>query len=104
LILRSGVLDYFVFEDLDANRSSFLDITKEGFIENYEVSDEMLNRFNDYYNARARYKITFVAYADEVKLYIKAKLAEQLFGDEAHMQILNSNDVMLARINELIQD
>jgi carboxyl-terminal processing protease len=104
LILRSGVLDYFVFEDLDTNRSSFLDITKEGFIENYEVSDDMLNRFNEYYNARARYKITFVAYADEVKLYIKAKLAEQLFGDEAYTQILNSNDVMLARINELIQE
>jgi carboxyl-terminal processing protease len=103
LILRSGVLDYFVFEDLDANRSSFLDITKEEFIENYEVSDDMLNRFNDYYNARARYKITFVAYTDEVKLYIKAKLAEQLFGDEAYTQIVNSNDVMLARINELIQ-
>lgn len=62
----------------------------------------MLSRFNDYYNARARYKITFVAYADEVKLYIKAKLAEQLFGAEAYTQIINSKDVMLARIHELL--
>ena len=102
-ILASGILDYFVFEDLDANRAGFQDITKEGFIENYEVSDQMLTRFNTYLNARTRYKITFVAYADEVKLYIKAKMAEQLFGDEAYTQIINSNDAMLARINELIQ-
>lgn len=104
VILRSGVLDYFVFEDLDANRANFQDITREGFINNYEVSDDMLKRFNDYYNARARYKITFVAYDEEVKLYIKAKLAEQLFGDEAYTQIINSNDVMLERVNELIID
>ena len=103
LIMRSGVLDYFVFEDLDTNRANFQDITREGFTENYEVSDEMLTRFNDYYNSRARYKITFVAYDEEVKLYIKAKMAEQLFGDEAYTQIINSNDVMLARVNELIQ-
>jgi len=90
-----------VFEDLDANRASFEDITSKGFINNYVVSDEMLQRFNDYYNARARYKITFVAYDEEVKLYIKAKLAEQLFGDEAHTQIINSNDNMLERVNEL---
>ena len=103
LVLRSGVLDYFVFEDLDTNRASFQDITRDGFTENYEVSDEMLTRFNDYYNSRARYKITFVAYDEEVKLYIKAKMAEQLFGDEAYTQIINSNDVMLVRVNELIQ-
>ncbi|PTM08943.1 MAG: peptidase S41 [Bacteroidetes bacterium] len=103
-ILASGILDYFVFEDLDTNRISFQDITQDGFIENYEVSEDMLTRFNDYLNARTRYKITFVAYADEVKLYIKAKMAEQLFGDEAYTQIINSNDDMLARIKELIQE
>jgi carboxyl-terminal processing protease len=68
------------------------------------VTDEMLSRFNNYFNTRSRYKITFVAYADEVKLYIKAKMAEQLFGDEAYRQILNSNDDMLVRVNELIQE
>jgi carboxyl-terminal processing protease len=64
----------------------------------------MLTRFNDYLNTRTRYKITFVAYADEIKLYIKAKMAEQLFGDEAYTQIINSNDVMLTRVNELIKE
>lgn len=103
-ILNYGILDYFIFEELDENRSDFQDITQEGFIDNYEVSDEMLKEFNDYLNARTRYKITFVAYAEEVKLYIKAKFAEQLFGDEAYTQIVNSNDVMLTRVKELIKD
>ena len=103
-ILLSGVLDYFVFEYLDEKRTSFQDITKEGFISNYEISDEVLKQFNDYYNSRARYKITFVAYADEIKLYMKGKMAEQLFGDEVYTQIINFNDSMLNRVNELIQN
>lgn len=103
-ILASGILDYFVFEDLDEKRESFQDITKNGFINNYQVSDETLERFNNYLNKRTRYKITFVAYAEEIKLYIKAIMAEQLFGDEAYTQIINSNDVMLNRVNELITD
>jgi carboxyl-terminal processing protease len=102
LILRSGVLDYFVFEDLDANRIKFKEVTEKDFIENYQVTDDMLQHFNDYFNARARYKITFVAYADEVKLYMKAKMAEQLFGDEAYTEIINSKDNMLARVKQLI--
>jgi len=103
-ILFSGILDYFVFEDLDTNRSNFVDITEQGFINNYEVSDETLKSFNDYYNARVKYKMTFVAYDEEVKLYIKAKMAEQLFGDQAYTQIINSNDVMLDKVKELIQE
>ena len=97
-ILSSGVMSYFVFEDLDKNREKFYDVTKEGFIENFEVSDKMLNDFQDYLNERFRYKIPFIAYKNEVKLYLKSTLAEQLFGSEAATQVLNSNDDMLEQV------
>ena len=94
---------YFVFEDLDKDRKTFSNISKEDFISTYEVSDNMLQNFNDYLNERTRYKITFVAYNDEIKLYLKAILAEQLYGSQAYSKVLNSNDAMLTRVREIIK-
>ncbi|MBT8273051.1 MAG: S41 family peptidase [Bacteroidia bacterium] len=100
-IRATGIMSYFIFEDLDKDRSAYRDITKEGFIENFEITDDVLDRFQDYINSRSRYKIPFVAYADEVKLYLKATLAEQLFGSEASVQVLNTNDAILNKVIQL---
>ncbi|MCF6294961.1 MAG: S41 family peptidase [Flavobacteriaceae bacterium] len=103
-ILASGIMSYFVFEDLDNDRSIYEDIKEEDFIDNFVVSNTLLDRFNEYLNNRTRFKITFVAYNDEVKLYIKATLAEQLFGTKAYEQVINTNDVMIDKIKQLIQE
>ncbi len=103
-ILGSGIMSYFVFEDLDKDRSVYDGISQEEFIKSYEVDDEQLNRFTEYLNRRSRYKITFVAYNEEVKLYLKATLAEQLYGSAAYTQVVNSNDVMIDKVKELIED
>ncbi len=103
-ILANGVLSYFVFEDLDRDRSIYEGINENDFIDNFVVSDALLNRFNEYLNARARFKIVFIAYNNEIKLYIKATFAEQLYGSEAYEKIVNSNDVMIDKIKQLIQE
>ncbi len=103
-ILASGIMSYFVFEDLDNDRGIYEDIKEEDFIDNFVVSNTLLDRFNEYLNNRTRFKITFVAYNDEVKLYIKATLAEQLFGTKAYEQVINTNDVMIDKIKQLIQE
>ena len=103
-ILASGIMSYFVFEDLDKDRSIYQNISEEDFINDFVVSDVLLKRFNEYLNSRTRFKIVFVAYNEEVKLYIKATFAEQLYGSEASQKIINSNDVMIDRINQIIQE
>lgn len=103
-IISSGMMSYFVFEDLDKNREPFQNMSQEDFVNNYIVTDDDLERFTAYINRRTRYKITFVAYREEVKLYIKATLAEQLYGTEAHMQVLNMNDAMLKKVRELVNN
>ncbi len=103
-ILASGIMSYFVFEDLDDDRSLFNDMEQDNFINNYVVSNDLLTRFEDYLNTRTRYKTSLVAYNDEIMLYIKATLAEQLFGSEAYEQVLNSNDLMLDEVKRLIED
>ncbi len=103
-IRAMGIMNYFVFEELDRDRSRYKDIGREDFIRNFEVSDEMAEGFQDYINRRAPYKMPFVAYWDEVKLYLKATLAEQLFGSSASVQVLNSDDNMLEKVFQLYSD
>jgi len=102
-ILGRGYMSYFVFEDLDKDRSLFQNMSQEEFIKTYYVGDTMLNRFTDYVNKRSRFKITFVAYRDEIKLYIKATLADQLYGSEAFTQVINSNDAMIDKVKQLVK-
>jgi len=103
-ILSSGFLEYFIFEKLDKDRSILQNMVKDDFVANYKVTDRLLEQFKSYYNSKSRYQLTFAAYKEEVKLCLKAKLAEQLFGKEAFTEIINNNDTMLLKIKELIQE
>ena len=47
-------------------------MSRQDFIDNFEIGDDMVFAFQDYLNKRIESKITFVAYHDEVKQYLKA--------------------------------
>ncbi|MBC3758154.1 S41 family peptidase [Hyunsoonleella sp. SJ7] len=98
---RRGFIGYFVFETLERDRSIFEGYSRQDFIDNYEVGDDMVLEFQDYLNVRADSKITFVAYHDEVKQYIKATLADQLFGDGAFDEVINQRDIMIEEVIRL---
>ncbi|WP_299128242.1 S41 family peptidase [uncultured Winogradskyella sp.] len=95
---RRGHFGYFVFEELDKDRTIYNTIAKYDFINNFEVSDDIVIRFQDYVNVKERTNITFVAYNDQIKRLIKATLAKQLFDDNAFEEILNKDDVMVQEV------
>ncbi|MDT0558171.1 S41 family peptidase [Ichthyenterobacterium sp. W332] len=97
-IEERGYISYFVFEELDKDRDVYQDVSKEDFMKHFEVSDDVVIRFQDYLNFRERTRVSFVAYHDQIKLMIKAALGQQLFGDEAYHQILNSSDDMIEEV------
>ncbi|MBT8394315.1 MAG: peptidase S41, partial [Bacteroidia bacterium] len=103
-LLNSGFIGFFVFEELDKDRKVYEDITQQDFIDNFIVSDDVVVKFQDYLNIRSKHNITFVAYNNAVKQYIKATLAEQLFGRDAYEQIINQNDLMIEEVIKLSQD
>ena len=103
-LLNRGFISYFVFEELDKDRNAYNGITQQDFIDNFIVSDDIVVRFQDYLNIRSEHKITFVAYNNTVKEYIKATLAEQLFGREAYEQIINASDNMIEEVVKLSQE
>ena len=100
-LLNRGFFSYFVFEELDKDRKVYDGISRQDFIDNFEVSDDIVVKFQNYLNARSFHEITFVAYNETIKTYIKATLAEQLFGTEAYQEIINKNDTMIEEVLRL---
>ncbi|MEW4923388.1 S41 family peptidase [Algibacter sp. 2305UL17-15] len=101
---RRGIIGYFVFETLEKNRDAFKNYTRKEFIETFIVSDAMTSEFQDYLNIRSDSKVTFVAYYDEIKQYIKATLADQIFGDGAFDEVINQHDIMIDEVIKLSED
>lgn len=101
---RRGHFGYFVFEELEKDRTLYQDISKYDFINNYEVSDDIVVRFQDYVNQKELTNITFVAYNDEIRRLIKATLARQLFDDNAFSEILNKEDIVVKEVILLSSD
>jgi carboxyl-terminal processing protease len=100
-MLRRGVFTNFVFQELDHDRSYYEGVTEEDFINNFIVSDDIVVRFQEHLNGLLNRKITFVAYNEEVKLYIKATLAEQLFDRNVFEQIIGEKDDMIKEVIKL---
>ena len=91
-------MGYFVFEMLDKDRSAFENMSREDFIYNFEVGDDVVLEFQEYLNARIKSRISFVAYNDEIKQYIKATLADQLYGNGAFEEVINQKDIMIDEV------
>ncbi|MDO6761435.1 S41 family peptidase [Tamlana sp. 2_MG-2023] len=100
-LLRRGFFGNFVFEELEKDRHQYDGISRRDFIDNFVVGDDLVFAFQDYLNLRSDSKVTFVAYHDEVKQYIKATLADQLFGGGAFEEVYNKTDIMIEEVIRL---
>ena len=97
---RSGVMGRYVFEELDQKREFYNTMSKEDFIKNYEVSSELAEGFMSYVRGR-RIDIYLTNYEQDLKKYIKATMAQQLFSNNLFEQILNQDDKMIKKVLEL---
>ncbi|WP_435135233.1 S41 family peptidase [Formosa sp. A9] len=95
-----GFISYFIFEELEQDRHLYDNYSRQDFINDFKVSDDLVIKFQDYLNIRTQSTITFVAYHEEVKQYLKATIADQLFGKGAFTEVINSTDDM---VNEVIK-
>lgn len=98
---RRGFFGNFVFEELEQDRHKYDGISRQDFVNDFEVGDDLVFAFQDYLNLRSDSKVTFVAYHDEVKQYIKATLADQLFGNGAFDEVYNQRDIMVEEVVRL---
>ena len=98
---RRGFFGNFVFEELEKDRHLYDNTSRQDFIDSFVVGDDLVFAFQDYLNLRTESKVTFVAYHEEVKQYIKATLADQLFGTGAFEEVYNQRDIMLDEVIKL---
>ncbi|TYA52409.1 S41 family peptidase [Formosa maritima] len=95
---RRGFISNFVFELLEKDRHAFDGISRKEFINDFQFNDDMVLDFQNYLNEKTKANITFVAYNEEVKQYIKATLADQLFGNGAFEEVINQTDIMIDEV------
>ncbi|TMM58765.1 S41 family peptidase [Maribacter algarum] len=95
-----GFISYFIFEHLDEDRDRYTDYSEEDFVANFKIDDILFERFVEY-AIRSKLNMRFYDFEDSVKLYLKAALAEQLFGANVHAKIKSQADAMLQQVLEL---
>lgn len=97
-IKRRGYVSNFVFEELDKDRGIYSDLNAADFIESFNISDRLVEQFQDFLNLKERTDISFVNYHEQMKLLIKSELASQLFNSSSAEQVINSNDAMIQEV------
>lgn len=99
-MLRGGIMDRFVFNKLEKDRSAFTDLSKEEFIQSYELDEEWVREFISYLH-QFNFDYRFGRYQELLKLYLKASMGEQLFNTQVKEQIINSQDPYIKRVERL---
>ncbi|NQY05846.1 MAG: S41 family peptidase [Flavobacteriaceae bacterium] len=97
---RTLFLRDFVFEEIDNNRKGYEEITRNEFLYDFEVSERVFKNFQVYTRAR-NIELDYVVYEAQIKMLIKAKMAEQLFDKSTYYQILNKNDSAIKKIFDI---
>lgn len=102
-ISQSGLLNYFVFEQLDKNRILYETFTPQEFLKNYEVADDLLDEFI-FYSRLIETNFQLHGYESLMKTQIKATIAQQLFGSEFYQKILFQDDPMIESVLRIETD
>ncbi|WP_203295361.1 S41 family peptidase [Luteirhabdus pelagi] len=99
-VSRSGFMSYFIFEFLEENRAQFKNMTFAEFYDNYQIPEDLADRFMDYAKFNESH-IELDGYEQKLDRALKANIAQQLFGPNAFEHILNDADPMLRKVYDL---
>lgn len=99
-MLKSGFLNFFVFEHLDKNRNFYAQYSRKQFVDEYQVTEELYDQYVKFAQ-NGRYILDYPAYRDKLKKYVKATIAKQLYNQNTYEQILNTNSSIIDKITEL---
>ncbi len=98
-----GFLSYFTFEHLDKDRSKYDMFTRDEFIRDFKVDENLFVEFITYAK-KNNISLDFYKYEVSLKRYLKAALADQLFDANAYAKIKSKSDPMLQKVLELANE
>ena len=100
MIMQSGIVSYFVFEQLDKNRNFFNKLSREALKKEILTQDKYLIAFKEYVSQNG-YLLNFSTQKEKVKTYLYAEFVRQLFDEDSYYQIILSQDEMIKKVMEL---
>ena len=98
--LRMGLFSRFVFEALKKNRAFYNALSWNKFYTGGIVTDKTAENFLAYMKSQ-NVPMKINDYQPLLKKYIKAVMAEQLFGTDEFQRIINENDRIIDKVMEL---
>ncbi|MFD0863008.1 S41 family peptidase [Sungkyunkwania multivorans] len=102
-LLRSAFLNNFVFDYLDRDRKRYDGLTEDEFVNMVDIEESNFEEFK-LLAQRQNINIAFGAYRIKIKQFIKAIIAQQLYGTNAYERILNKGDRMVEKVIELSKE
>ena len=99
MIMQSGVVSYFVFEQLDKDRNFFNTLSKEALRKEIFAKEKYLKALKEYI-AQNGYLLNFSTQKEKVKTYLYAEFIRQLFDEDSYYQIILSQDAMVKKVME----
>jgi len=103
LMLRSGFLHQFIFEILESDREYYNSLTFDEFLGREVIDEEILREFKRFMQ-RENFQIRVLEYKPVLRHYLKATMAQQLFGSNEFEQILNEKDRIIKKVIELSEE
>lgn len=93
-LMQSGIVSYFVFEELDRKRAAFKGLSFEQFLTQLKKENTYFKRFQEYLSKNG---LLLKLDKDQalVKRYITAEFAGQLYGEEKYYEIILKEDPMI---------
>ena len=98
--LRAGYMSRFIFELIEKRRPYYNSLSLQEFTNEVEGSDQNIQDFVSYMNLR-NLKIRVKDYKNDLKRYLKAVMAQQLFGNTVFEKLINEEDAAIQKIKEL---
>jgi|TARA_B110000259_G_scaffold174354_1_gene208581 carboxyl-terminal processing protease len=98
----TGVIDFFVFEQLDKHRGRYKSVSESQFLKEFDISNEIYQQFLSYLNATADIEVPEgISFEAALKVLLKSAFTKQLFGDSAAAKVLLKIDPILNKVIEL---
>lgn len=104
-LLRGGYMNRFVFDILEKDRNFYNSIAKNEFREKIEITEEMMSDFERYLGQMSgRINLNIERNKNLLKKYLKAEMAQQLFGTTAFERYLNEDDRIIEKVIQLSKE
>lgn len=97
MLMQSGIVSYFVFEQLDQNRKEFGGLAFDLFKKKFESDNKYVEKFENYLQSNG-VSLNLNSHRPMVKTYLMAEFARQLFDEESYFEIRLTNDLMIQEV------